>query len=64
MTGVDVLKLLTVAETAERCRTSIRTVRRWIAVGRIPIHRLGRRILIAEADLAGFLASCRKTTMI
>jgi excisionase family DNA binding protein len=60
MTANDAHAFLTVTETAQQCRTSVRTVRRWIAKGRLPVHRPGRRVLIAEADLAGFLASCRK----
>ena len=51
---------LTVAEVATRCRSSVRTVRRWIACDRIPIHRVGRRVLVAESDLGAFLSSCRR----
>ena len=51
---------LTVAEVAMRCRSSVRTLRRWIDQGRIPTHRIGRRLLVAEADLAAFLSSCRR----
>jgi excisionase family DNA binding protein len=50
---------LTPREVATRCRASLRTVRRWIADGRLPVHRLGRKVVVAEADLAAFLASCR-----
>ncbi len=51
---------LTVAEVAARCRSSVRTVRRWTADGRIPVHRVGRRVLVAETDLAAFLDACRR----
>lgn len=59
--GSPLPNLLTVPEAAARCRSSIRTVRRWIADGRIPVHRLGRKVLIADHDLAVFLDSCRRT---
>jgi len=52
-------KLLTPAEVARICRVSLRTVRHWIADNELKVHRLGRKVLIAESDLADFLRRCR-----
>jgi excisionase family DNA binding protein len=52
-------QLLTPVEAAQICRVSLRTVRRWIADDELKVHRLGRKVLIAEADLADFLRRCR-----
>jgi excisionase family DNA binding protein len=49
----------TVAEVAERLNVSTRTVRRWIALGLLRVHRFGRTVRISEADLAAFLATHR-----
>ena len=48
---------LTLAEVVERLKVNERTVRRWIADGRLPATLLGRRsgYRIAEADLARFM---------
>ena len=40
--------LLTVHQVAENWRVSVRTVRRMIADGRLPIIRLGRAVRIPE----------------
>jgi excisionase family DNA binding protein len=49
--------LLSVAETAERCGVSTKTVRRWIKRRCFRIYRPGggRLIRIAESDLAEFI---------
>ena len=52
-------RLLTVATVADRCGVSLRSVRRWIADGRLPVHRLGRAIRIAERDLDRLLDAAR-----
>jgi excisionase family DNA binding protein len=52
--------LLTASQVAQRCQMSLRTVRRWIADGDLPVHRLGRVIRIAEADLDRFLHRARR----
>lgn len=52
-------RLLTVEEVAEICRTSVRTVRRWIADGELAVYRIGGRVLVSEEDLAAFIKSCR-----
>jgi excisionase family DNA binding protein len=49
----------TVREVAALCRVSGRTVRRWIGEGELTVHRLGRRVLIADEDLQAFLAARR-----
>ena len=52
-------KLLTIDEVAEILKLSPRTVRRYIAAGALPVHHLGRRVRIADPDLAAFLAANR-----
>lgn len=44
-------RLLTVSETAELLAVSEKTIRRWIAVGRLPVVRLGRLIRISAKSL-------------
>ncbi len=53
--GID--PLLTAAETAEILRVSLRSERRWIADGAIPVVRLGRKVLIRRSDLRGTIRS-------
>ncbi|RYZ03092.1 MAG: helix-turn-helix domain-containing protein [Myxococcales bacterium] len=43
-------------EVAEETRTALSTVRHWIATGRLPSTRPGRRRLVRRADLERFLA--------
>ncbi len=50
---------LNIKEVAGRCRVCERTVLRWIQANELAFHRLGRRVLISEADLACFLAARR-----
>jgi excisionase family DNA binding protein len=57
--GRPVTQLRTIAETAELLNTSTRTVRRFIASGALPVHRLGRSVRISDADIAAFLAATR-----
>ena len=54
-----VSRLRTIEETAELFNTSTRTVRRLIASGALPVHRLGRSVRISDADIAAFLAANR-----
>ena len=54
-----VSRLRTIEETAELFNTSTRTVRRLIASGALPVHRLGRSVRISDADIAVFLAASR-----
>lgn len=44
-----------VRETAEHLGVHEKTIRRWIASGLMPAHRLGRQWRIARADLERFL---------
>lgn len=52
--------LLTVEEVARRLNTSTKTVRRRIADGDLPVHRIGRAHRISETDLQTFLAARRR----
>jgi excisionase family DNA binding protein len=52
-------KLRTIAETAELLSVSVRTVRRLIESGALPVHRIGRAVRISDADIAAFLAANR-----
>ena len=51
--------MLSVGQAAERLGTPVRFVRRLVAERRIPFHRVGRYIRIAETDLNVFLADGR-----
>lgn len=57
--GRPLTRLRTIDEAAELLNVSPRTVRRLIELGALPVHRLGRLVRIAEADLAAFLAASR-----
>jgi|HubBroStandDraft_3_1064219.scaffolds.fasta_scaffold1094337_2 excisionase family DNA binding protein len=62
MLGRPVSKLRTIDDTAEILNTSSRTVRRLIASGALPVHRLrGRLVRISDADIAAFLAANRSS---
>jgi len=52
--------LLSVAATALQLDISTKSVRRLIARGVLPIHRIGRQIRIAESDLLAYLHGHRK----
>jgi excisionase family DNA binding protein len=57
-----VTKLRTIDETAELFGTSSRSLRRIIASGALPVHRLrGRLIRISDVDIAAFLAANRSS---
>jgi len=47
---------LLLEEIAEETRTPISTVRHWIAQGRLPSVRPGRRRLVKRSDLDAFMA--------
>jgi excisionase family DNA binding protein len=57
--GRTLTRLRTIDEAAELLNVSPRTVRRLIESGALPVHRLGRLVRIADADLAAFLAASR-----
>jgi excisionase family DNA binding protein len=52
-------RLYTVEEAAGYLNTSERFVRRLVAERRIPFHRVGRYVRIAEADLVEFVNAGR-----
>jgi excisionase family DNA binding protein len=52
-------KFYTVEQVAGALEVSLRTVRRWIALDLLRVHRFGRTVRISEADLSAFLATHR-----
>ena len=50
----DTAPLLSVQETAEHLQLSVKTIRRKIAAGELPAHRLGRLLRVSEDDLRLF----------
>jgi excisionase family DNA binding protein len=53
--------LLRPADVAERCAVALRTVRGWIASGRLSVLRFGRRcVRIDPADLERFLNDAKE----
>lgn len=44
-------KLLTVPEAAEALRVSVNTIRAWVFQRRIPVIRVGRKLVFKESDL-------------
>jgi excisionase family DNA binding protein len=46
---------LYLTEVATECRTSLSTIRGWIASGRLRATRPGRRLLVAREDLDALL---------
>lgn len=53
-------QLLLVPEVAAFARVSIGTVRYWIATGRLPSLRPGRRVMVRLAALQQFLANAER----
>ncbi len=53
------MKMLTVEQVANDLQLSVRTVRRLIEDGSIPVHRIGRSLRISEDDLDRYLAATR-----
>ena len=51
--------LLKAEEVARRIGVSVRTVRRLIAAGDLPVHRIGRAVRITEDDLVRYLKLTR-----
>ena len=47
--------LLTVFEAAEAARVPTSTLREWLAKGRLPYRKPGKRVLVRRFDLAAFL---------
>jgi len=49
------VELLTIQETADNCRVSVRTVFRWLAAERLPAVRIGNVTRVRLSDLEVFL---------
>ncbi len=52
--------LLTVRATADRLQVAEKTVRRLIAAGDLPTHRIGGCVRVSEDDLLVFLSRARQ----
>jgi len=48
-------KLLTVPEAAEALRVSVNTIRAWVFQRKIPVIRVGRKLVFKESDLIKIL---------
>ncbi|NES14613.1 MULTISPECIES: helix-turn-helix domain-containing protein [Micromonospora] len=48
----------TYAEAAAKLRIAETTLRRWVSKGRVPCHRLGRKVRFTEADLEAAYQAC------
>jgi excisionase family DNA binding protein len=53
------LAFYSVDEVAERLNLCSKTIRNWIRDGRLPAHRLGKKLAIAKSELTAFIAQCR-----
>lgn len=53
-------KLLDIGAVAQRLNVSCKTVRRLIARGELPVHRIGRLHRVSEIDLDTYVASRRQ----
>jgi excisionase family DNA binding protein len=56
-------ELLTIDETAERLKTSVRFVRRLVAERRIPFTKVGKYVRFYESDVEAFVAAGRVESM-
>ena len=56
----DRRRFLSVSHVADQLDVSTKTVRRWITSGQLHVHRFGRRLRIADDDLAAFVALRRR----
>ena len=52
---------LRVMAVATRLGVSVKTVRRMITSGDLPVHRIGKLLRVSEADLAVFVESMRQS---
>lgn len=48
-------RLLTQQQTADHLQVSVRTVRSWIATGRLPGYRVGAQIRVKQNDVDALL---------
>jgi excisionase family DNA binding protein len=53
-------RLFTVGEAAAYINVGERMIRRLIAERRVPIHRIGRHVRLAESDLDRFIEAGRE----
>lgn len=54
-----VTRLLDLREVASRLGLSLHTVRRWASQRRIPVVKLGKRVMVTERDLERLVAENR-----
>jgi excisionase family DNA binding protein len=54
------LRFFTIDEVAECLAVCTRSVRRWIAAGALPVHRIGGVVRVSEPDFEDFLARRRE----
>ena len=59
-TAAGTLNFFTIEEVADFLSLSTRSVRRLISRGLLPVHRFGRAVRIAEADLRVYIATHRE----
>ncbi len=59
-TKIHLPRMIAVADLADNLGVCSKTVRRWIQDGSLKVYRIGRRVLIAEEDVAAFLAAGRR----
>jgi excisionase family DNA binding protein len=50
-------RMIAVGDLAKQLGVCAKTIRRWIDQGDLKAHKLGGRVLIAEADAAAFIAA-------
>ncbi|SCL26967.1 DNA binding domain-containing protein, excisionase family [Micromonospora rhizosphaerae] len=48
----------TYAEAAAKLRIAETTLRRWVSKGRVPCHRLGRKVRFTDSDLEAAYQVC------
>jgi excisionase family DNA binding protein len=53
-------RLLNVGEVAEVLRVSVHTLYAWVGEDRIPVVKLGRRLLFDPAELSRWLSECSR----
>jgi excisionase family DNA binding protein len=51
----SISSFLTLNQTAETLKVSVKTVRRWIVSGELIAHRFGRQLRISNDDLQSFI---------
>jgi excisionase family DNA binding protein len=54
----EVARDYTYAEAAAKLRIAETTLRRWVSKGRVPCHRLGRKVRFTDEDLEAAYQAC------